>query len=55
MQACKHLHRKHCRSPAPMLRRISNARAEIEWSPSSFQHVEALGLDGEESAREMGQ
>lgn len=28
---------------------------EIEWSPSSFQHVEALGLDGEESTREVGQ
>ncbi|HUR90285.1 MAG TPA: YiiX/YebB-like N1pC/P60 family cysteine hydrolase [Ramlibacter sp.] len=28
---------------------------DIEWSPSSFQHVEALGLDGQEGAREIGQ
>jgi hypothetical protein len=28
---------------------------EIEWSPSSFQHVEALGLDGQEGAREIRQ
>jgi hypothetical protein len=26
---------------------------EIEWSPSSFQHLEALGLDAEERAGEF--
>ena len=27
---------------------------EIEWSPSSFQHLEALGLDGQKGPRELG-
>jgi hypothetical protein len=28
---------------------------DIEWSPSSFQHVEGLGLDAEESPRELSE